>query len=154
MFSMLAALASLSPPAQAPAEAPQTRRYLSCSVLEGGVIIDRLPYMAFETGRAAITAGSAATLDAFVADYDAPSYCEIVIEGHADRVGSAARNRRLSGQRANAVAAYLRRKGITAPIVINHHGEARSLVDTPDEVEERQNRYVSIWINDPRPSPR
>ncbi|HTU11009.1 MAG TPA: OmpA family protein [Allosphingosinicella sp.] len=135
----------------APSEA---RRYLSCSVLENGVIIDRLPYMAFEAGSARITAQAAATLDGFVADYDAPPHCEIVIEGHADRSGSSARNIRLSGQRAEAVAAYLRSKGITAPLVIMQNGEARPLVETPDGVAERQNRYVSIWILDPISSPR
>lgn len=154
MSLMLAFLAAFPPPAPAPTEAPQTRRYLSCSTLEGGLIIDRLPYVAFEAGSARITPQAAATLDAFVADYDAPSYCEIMIEGSADRIGPAGANLRLSGRRANAVAAYLRRKGITAPLVIRRNGETRLLVETPDEVAEPQNRNVSIWINDPHVFPR
>ena len=156
MSLTLAILASVS--AQAPVPAgPPASRYLTCSTVEtahGTVIIDRLPYLTFETGSDRITAQGAATLDGFVAGYDAPPYCRMMIEGHADRVGSVDRNLRLSRRRAEAVAAYLRRKGVTAPIVISFHGEARPLVETADEVEERQNRYVSIWIDDPRQNPR
>jgi outer membrane protein OmpA-like peptidoglycan-associated protein len=154
MSLMLAVLVSLSPPAPAPDRVPPVRRYLNCSTLEGGTIIDRLPYMTFETGSARITPLAAATLDAFVAAYDAPAYCVMVVEGFADRVGPADRNLRLSERRANAVAAYLRRKGITAPIEIRFHGETSPLVETPDEVAEPQNRYVSIWINEPQRPPR
>lgn len=154
MSLMLAVLASISPPAAAQTWVPPVRRYLNCSTLEGGVIIDRLPYMAFESGSARITPQAAATLDAFVADYDPPAHCVIVVEGFADRVGPADRNLRLSERRANAVAAYLRRKGITAPIEIRFHGETSPLVEPPDEVAEPQNRYVSIWINEPQQQPR
>ena len=114
------------------------------------MIIDRLPYLTFETGSARITVQGAATLDGFVADYDAPAYCEIVIEGHADRVGASEPNLRLSERRANAVADYLRQRGVTAPLAIRFRGEADPMVGTADGVPEFQNRYVSIWINDPR----
>lgn len=157
MSLMLAAFVSVSAAAQT-AETTATHRYLSCSTVEmpngNTMIIDRLPYLVFDTGSASITPQGAATLDGFIDGYDAPSYCQMVVEGHADRVGSAVRNLQLSRRRAEAVAAYLRRKGVTAPIVVNFHGETRPLVDTPDEIPERQNRYVSIWINDPRPAPR
>ena len=149
----VAALALIFAPASAPTEVPQTSRVMGCNAIEtpqGVMVVDRLPYMAFESGSADITPRAAATLDAFVAEYDAPSYCQMVIEGHADRVGTASRNLRLSERRANAVAAYLRRKGVTAPFVIRFHGEMQLLVETSDEIAEPQNRFVSIWINDPR----
>jgi len=151
MSLIVALLVSFYPPASEP---PPIRRYVNCSTLEGGGIIDRLPYMAFEAGSAHITPQAAATLDAFVADYDAPAHCVMVVEGFADRVGPAERNLRLSQRRANAVAAYLRGKGVTAPIEIRFHGETSLLVETPDEVAEPQNRYVSIWINEPQRPPR
>jgi outer membrane protein OmpA-like peptidoglycan-associated protein len=154
MSLMLAVFASVISPAATQAATPPVRRYLSCAVLEGGVIIDRLPFMAFESGSARITPQAAATLDAFAADYDAPAHCVMVVEGFADRVGAVDRNLRLSERRANAVAAYLRRKGVTAPIEIRFHGETNLLVETLDEVAEPQNRYVSIWINEPQQSPR
>ena len=153
MLLSVAALGLISPPASAMTEVAQASRVVGCNAIEtpqGLMVVDRLPYVAFESGSADITPHAAATLDAFVAEYDAPSECQMVIEGHADRVGSASRNLRLSERRANAVAAYLRRRRVTAPFVIRFHGETQLLVETPDEVAEPQNRYVGIWINDPR----
>lgn len=157
-MSLLVAILLLIQPADpAPAAPRQAEHYSSCSSIEtphGTTIVDRLAPVFFETASAAITARGAAALDGFLAGYDAPAYCEVVIDGHADRAGPADRNLRLSERRANAVAAYLRQKGLAAPIVIGRHGETQLLVETPDGVAQPENRYVVVWVNDPPATPR
>jgi OmpA-OmpF porin, OOP family len=51
----------------------------------------------------------------------------ITITGHADRLGSQTYNQKLSEKRANAVAAYLKSKGVTAPINIVGLGETQAI---------------------------
>jgi len=49
----------------------------------------------------------------------------ITVTGHADRLGTRQYNRKLSEKRANAVAAYLRSKGVSAQIDIVGAGETK-----------------------------
>jgi outer membrane protein OmpA-like peptidoglycan-associated protein len=71
----------------------------------------------------------------------------ITVDGNADRVGSAAANRRLSRRRAEAVRAALVRRGFpTDRITVRAFGEERPLVETEDGVAERQNRYAIVMI--------
>jgi outer membrane protein OmpA-like peptidoglycan-associated protein len=152
MSLMLAILVSLHAQAAAPAAPSPERRWLSCDTLEtpeGRVIVDRWAFVAFDTGSARISGQGAANLDGFVTNYDAPSHCRVMVTAHADRMGSPERNLRLSRRRAAAVAAYLRRKGLSAPIAIEPLGEASPMVDTPDGVAEPQNRFVQVWVDDP-----
>jgi outer membrane protein OmpA-like peptidoglycan-associated protein len=103
----------------------------------------------FDTDSVEITPQGAAMLDGFLTGYNAPPDCQVMIAGGADRAGSADYNLHLSRRRADAVADYLRRHGLAAPIMIEQHGETRPIVDTADGVADAQNRSVVVWVRNP-----
>lgn len=103
----------------------------------------------FDFGSAALRADARATLDNLVAVLGDPRP-RLEIEGHADRAGDAAGNRRLACRRARAAAGYLLAKGI-APgrMTLRGYGEARTPIDTADGAREPQNRRVEFLFFDP-----
>lgn len=76
----------------------------------------------------------------------------IVVAGHTDGQGSAARNEELSEQRAKAVAKALEKKlGSGWDVTVEWHGSSQPVADesgTPEQVEEAQarNRRVEITV--------
>src|SRR4051812_49412497 len=69
----------------------------------------------------------------------------ISLAGSADRTGSSAYNRKLSGRRADAVRAELVRLGVPADAInVRAEGENAPLVATAAGVREPLNRYVAI----------
>lgn len=89
-------------------------------------------------------------LDHYAAHVVTPLNCRVTIDAHADRVGTATSNLGLSRRRAEAVRAYLRARGVAAPIAIDAFGETRPLVETEDDVAEPQNRRAEIYVSEPR----
>jgi len=72
------------------------------------------------------------------------------VSGHADRAGTEAYNMKLGHARADAVAAAMRRAGISANLIrVVSFGESRPSVPTKDGLREDRNRRVEIGI-DPR----
>jgi outer membrane protein OmpA-like peptidoglycan-associated protein len=148
---MIAALllASSAPAAQ------EAGRWRGCDLFEtprGTVVVDRFASAFFEPGSSRIKREARAMLDSFVSNYDAPPTCTVVIDGHSDSAESKPNDLSLSRHRAEAVAKYLRRKGLAAPIRVRALGGTRPLVETPNGVGERQNRYVQVWVDDPSSS--
>lgn len=107
----------------------------------------------FPTDSAVIDATESAKLDA--------SYAKIVevvkrsekfmkmrlfVAGHTDTVGSNAKNLKLSLDRARAIAAYFRKKGVKLPIAFAGFGEEVLKVKTPDSTDERANRRADYVI--------
>ena len=74
----------------------------------------------------------------------------IEISGHTDRIGTAAYNKKLSQQRANAVKDYLVKKGIDPRRILSKgYGEERPLASNDDESEGRElNRRVEFEVID------
>lgn len=71
----------------------------------------------------------------------------ILVDGHADRAGTAAYNRDLSYRRAEALALSLIAQGVPAErITISAFGEERPVVATPDGVREPQNRRAVVTV--------
>jgi OOP family OmpA-OmpF porin len=70
---------------------------------------------------------------------------QVYVWGFTDTAGPKPYNQRLSVRRANAVASYLARQGVTANrMTIQGFGETRLAVPTPDNTPEQANRRVEI----------
>jgi outer membrane protein OmpA-like peptidoglycan-associated protein len=115
--------------------------------------------VSFATNSAAIEPGEEAKLDASLAKIgEIVSRSEkfvkmqLYVAGHTDTVGSSAKNRTLSLDRARAIASYFRRKGLDLPIAFAGFGEDVLKVKTPDETDERSNRRADYVIA-PRGAP-
>lgn len=70
----------------------------------------------------------------------------LYVAGHTDTVGSNAKNTKLSLDRARAIAAYFRKKGVKLPIAYAGFGEEVLKVKTPDSTDERANRRADYVI--------
>jgi outer membrane protein OmpA-like peptidoglycan-associated protein len=70
----------------------------------------------------------------------------LYIAGHTDTVGPAAKNRKLSLDRASAIGQYFRSKKLAIPIAVAGYGEEVLKVQTPDETDERANRRADYVI--------
>jgi OOP family OmpA-OmpF porin len=119
----------------------------SCSYIEypqGERISRELFMIFFDWDSSAIAPAAAAILDQVAIAYAPLGHCAVWIYTHGDRAGAAAYNLALTRRRAAAIAAYLRRRGVTAPFRIEAFGESRPLVETPDGVREPQNRRAEI----------
>lgn len=107
----------------------------------------------FSTDSAKIEAGETAKLDASLAKIqDVVTRSErfmkmrLYIAGHTDTVGPTAKNRKLSIDRAHAIAQYFRKKGLAIPIAVAGFGEEVLKVKTADNTDERANRRVDYVI--------
>ncbi len=70
----------------------------------------------------------------------------LYIAGHTDSQGSTAYNLTLSQRRAQAIATWFRRRGLTLPIAFEGFGEHAPLVVTADETDEPRNRRVDYIL--------
>jgi outer membrane protein OmpA-like peptidoglycan-associated protein len=107
----------------------------------------------FAVDSAAIDAGEAAKLDASLAKImeivtRAEKFMKMTlfVAGHTDTVGASPKNRKLSLDRARAIAAYFRRKGLKIPIAFAGYGEEVLRVATPDSTDEPANRRADYVL--------
>jgi OOP family OmpA-OmpF porin len=101
----------------------------------------------FETNKAVLLPGSAATLDKVAAGLAAHPEVKIEISGYTDNVGDPKYNVQLSQSRADAVKAYLVSKGIAADrLVAKGYGQADPLVPNTTAANKQENRRVSVKI--------
>jgi outer membrane protein OmpA-like peptidoglycan-associated protein len=70
----------------------------------------------------------------------------LYVAGHTDTVGSSAKNRKLSLDRATAIGRYFRAHKLAIPIVVAGFGEDVLKVQTPDNTDERANRRADYVI--------
>lgn len=77
---------------------------------------------------------------------------KLYIAGCTDTVGDKGSNKRLSEQRARAIASWLRGHGYTQPIYFYGFGESLLAVKTGDGVDEEKNRRVLYVVTSDRPS--
>ncbi|MDQ3368638.1 MAG: OmpA family protein [Myxococcota bacterium] len=71
---------------------------------------------------------------------------QLYVAGHTDTVGATAKNRKLSLDRARAIASYFRKQGLALPIAFAGYGEEVLKMKTPDGTDERANRRVDYVI--------
>jgi adhesin transport system outer membrane protein len=101
----------------------------------------------FQNGKASLTAESQAIFPKVLEGIANHSIPELVIVGHTDTTGSAARNETLGLQRAKFVADSIRKLGIKVhSITPETRGERELLIPTPDKTVEPRNRRVNISI--------
>lgn len=118
----------------------------------------------FETGKWELLPTEAPKLDAALAALvaavkryseamrrDGGKEVTVYITGHTDTVGSSASNQALSLNRARAIAAYLRQRGLKTAMQYVGFGEERPAIATGDEVDEPQNRRAvySVAVEPP-----
>jgi outer membrane protein OmpA-like peptidoglycan-associated protein len=70
----------------------------------------------------------------------------LFIAGHTDTVGTDAHNFRLSLARAQSIAQWFRKRGLSIPIAYEGFGETALLVKTADEVDEARNRRADYIL--------
>jgi outer membrane protein OmpA-like peptidoglycan-associated protein len=102
----------------------------------------------FETGSNILTKASCERLDNLVSVLNKYTWSELLVSGHTDNVGNDALNQNLSESRANAVKAYLAKKGIPeAKIKAVGYGETKP-ISSNDNLEGRsKNRRVEFVVN-------
>lgn len=110
--------------------------------------IDILEKVYFDTGKATIQPRSFALLDAVAQVLkDNAQVTRVLVEGHTDDTGPAELNTRLSGERADAVKAYLVGKGVDgARLDSKGFGPSRSVGDNKTKAGREQNRRVEFTI--------
>lgn len=107
----------------------------------------------FATDSATIEPGEQAKLDASLDKIAAimkrtqkVMKLKLWIAGHTDTVGPAAKNRKLSLDRALAIGGYFRSKKLAIPIAVAGFGESVLKVQTPDDTDERANRRADYVL--------
>ena len=71
---------------------------------------------------------------------------KLFIAGHTDTVGGNADNRKLSLERARAIAAWFRDRGLPLPIAYAGFGEDALKVKTPDNTDDAANRRADYIV--------
>ena len=107
----------------------------------------------FASDSSAIADSEAKKLDAsLTAITDAAKKAEkymklrLYIAGHTDTVGAGDKNKKLSLDRARAIATYFRAHGLTTPIVFAGFGEDVPKVKTADNTDEGRNRRADYVL--------
>ena len=107
----------------------------------------------FATDSAAIAPSEAAKLDASLKKIQEVAAragrfvkVKLYVAGHTDTVGSAEHNRKLSLERARAIADYFRARGLQLPLSYEGFGEDLPKVPTADETDELRNRRVDYVL--------
>lgn len=101
----------------------------------------------FETGSSKLEAISSVELDALVVYLKNTTNATILIEGHTDNTGTTAQNNLLSLQRAEAIAAYLKQKGIAKNRIQSKGlGASVPIADNSTSTGRAKNRRTSCTI--------
>ncbi|KVM79726.1 hypothetical protein WJ61_00410 [Burkholderia ubonensis] len=129
-----AAGAAASAPVAAAAPAPVQNVSLSSDAL-------------FAFGSATLTPAARATLDKLTSQQGDPHFTRVAVTGHTDAIGSDTSNLQLSQQRADAVAGYLRERGLRADtFVVTGRGKADPVASNATAEGRAGNRRVEIVL--------
>jgi OmpA-OmpF porin, OOP family len=101
----------------------------------------------FQVGKAILLPSSTSEIDALYEFLDKNKTQQIIIQGHTDNIGSEKSNQILSGERAQAVADYLIKKGCQAHrIKTESFGSTKPLLENNNEENRAKNRRVEVQI--------
>ncbi len=124
----------------------------AAQVLAEGKLIDELVLSddsaKFAFGKFVLSKDAKAALDAFAAQLKSDNKnVYIEIQGHTDKVGSSAYNKRLGQERAEAVRDYLNQAGIPLHRMnVISYGETRPVTDNRTRAHRAQNRRVVLEV--------
>jgi outer membrane protein OmpA-like peptidoglycan-associated protein len=101
----------------------------------------------FKNGSTDFTEEYAKSFPSVLAEVDGRESKEIIVVGHADRVGTRQKNNELSRNRAERVKDIFVSRGIDPDAIeIEWHGEDDPLIKTRDEVAEPRNRRAAVTV--------
>jgi outer membrane protein OmpA-like peptidoglycan-associated protein len=130
------------------AQMPAVPTYLEGAQISQ-VTAERSWHVTFQTGKATFTPDALAALAQIRAGTEIGAQL-IQIHGHTDSTGNPAKNRALSGQRAQAVKQWLMKQSpVNYPdnrIKVYAHGDAEPVADNSTEDGRAQNRRVDIVL--------
>ena len=110
-------------------------------------IIVTLPSIMFDTGKAALKTSAQSKLQNIASQLKGDETLVITIEGYTDNTGSAAKNLKLSEQRAQAVRDYLVEAGISGDhVTAIGRGEADPIALNKTSSGRQTNRRVELII--------
>jgi len=102
-------------------------------------------YINFDTGKATIIPDSAPIIDQIAAMMKSAPALRLAVEGHTDNVGDAKKNKKLSEDRANAVAQAIAQKGIEKSRMTSAgFGAEKPVDDNKVESGRAKNRRVEL----------
>jgi peptidoglycan-associated lipoprotein len=118
-----------------------------------GAALDATPpppeshYLYFESGSTRLAKESRAALQRLLESVRQHPAADITLTGHTDTVGGTELNDRLSRQRSEAIAEWIRSSGVPyREIELAAYGKSLLAIDTPDNTPELLNRRVEIHI--------
>ena len=124
----------------------------AAQVLAEGKLVDEMVLsddkVKFAFGKHVLSADAKAALDAFASQLKTDNKnVYIEIQGHTDRVGTPAYNKRLGEERAEAVRDYLNQVGIPLHRMnVISYGETRPVTDNRTRAHRKQNRRVVLEV--------
>jgi outer membrane protein OmpA-like peptidoglycan-associated protein len=111
-------------------------------------LIMNVPDVLFNPGSAALTAVAREKLARVAGILASHIDLHIVVEGHTDNLGDAARNQRLSERRSSSVFAYLVQQKVPLTAVdTTGFGETRPIASNATPAGRRQNRRVELVVS-------
>lgn len=90
---------------------------------------------------------SLSRINAAIQKYQQLGKIQLFIAGHTDTVGTPNYNLDLSRRRAQAIAHWFVKNGLTLPVAFEGFGETALLIETKDEVDEPRNRRVDYILS-------
>ncbi|MBM4255079.1 MAG: BON domain-containing protein [Deltaproteobacteria bacterium] len=101
----------------------------------------------FESGKAVLRPQSYSALDRLAGAAKKCAGIDVEVSGHTDSRGTRSLNMKLSKERAQAVIAYLRRKGVPAQrLTAIAHGPSKPLASNTTDAGMRRNRRAEVTI--------
>lgn len=129
---------------------PGVKENFGCPAIaqeEAAVIKEAFDNLEFATGKSIIRNTSFASLDKLAELLKNKKEYNLLIEGHTDNVGKRSSNLTLSKNRANAVKAYLMKKGVAeSKLKTMWYGPDKPIADNSTDEGRQKNRRVEMTI--------